>query len=295
MNVAPIILFVYNRLSHTQQTVEALKANTLAGRSQLIIYADAAKNPNAQQDVASVRAYLKTITGFKSVTILERAQNWGLANSIIDGVTEVVNQYGRVIVLEDDLVTSTDFLTYMNHSLDLYQDDENIASIHGYIYPIEGLPDTFFIKGADCWGWATWKRAWQNFEPDGEALLTQVKQRKLQRDVNFNHSYDYIQMLEMQIDGQISSWAVRWYIATFLKGMLTLYPGKSLVHNVGNDNSGTHSDTTSHYDTQLGKFEPSEKIQTEENPQARKKMELFFKSLKKNYFERIVSRMRKLL
>lgn len=154
INVTPIILFVYNRLWHTKQTVEALQKNDLASESELFIFSDGPK-PGAEEKVKEVREYLKTITGFRKVTIIERDTNWGLANNIIDGVTKIVNEYGKVIVLEDDLVTSPGFLTYMNEGLKIYADEEQVASIHGYIYPLkhpERLPETFFIRGADCWG-----------------------------------------------------------------------------------------------------------------------------------------------
>ena len=158
---APIALFVYNRPWHTKQTVEALQKNELANKSELFIYCDNAKNKGAQKSVDEVRNFVKNIKGFKKITIIKRKRNWGLACSIIDGVTKIVNEYGKIIVLEDDLVTSPYFLEFMNDGLKMYKDDLKVASIHGYIYPIKSLPDTFFIKGADCWGWATWKRVWE--------------------------------------------------------------------------------------------------------------------------------------
>ena len=148
-NLAPIVLFVYNRPWHTAQTVEALQKNTLADKSELFIYSDAAKNSEVALYVKKVREYIRNISGFRKVTIMEREKNWGLANSIIDGVTTIVNKYGKIIVLEDDLVTSPYFLRFMNEALEMYENEESVASIHGYIYPIEGLPETFFIRGAD--------------------------------------------------------------------------------------------------------------------------------------------------
>ena len=151
---APITLFVYNRIDHTRQCVEALRKNLLANESALIIFSDAAKDVGSQNSVEEVRSYLKTIRGFTKIEIIERTNNFGLAKSIISGVTYVVNKYGRVIVLEDDLVTSPYFLIYMNKALDIYKNDDMVASIHGYIYPVKkALPETFFLRGADCWGW----------------------------------------------------------------------------------------------------------------------------------------------
>lgn len=251
-NLAPIVLFTYNRRWHTEQTINALLKNNLSSESHIFIYSDAAKNNDALASVNEVREYLKTITGFKKVSIIKRERNWGLANSIIDGVTNIVNEYGRIIVLEDDLVTSPYFLTYMNEALDLYANDDHVISVHGYVYPIEDiLPETFFLPGADCWGWATWKRGWGFFKSDGQYLLDELERRKLLRDFDFNGSYPYSKMLKSQIKGTNDSWAVRWYASAFLAEKLTLYPGRSLIHNIGNDNSGTHCGGTNSFDANL--------------------------------------------
>ncbi len=245
MTLAPIILFVYNRPEHTRRTVAALQKNQLAEASDLIIYADAAKNEAAQAGVNEVRAYLRTIAGFKSVKIVERRENFGLAKSIISGVTETVNRCGQAIVLEDDLETSPYFLSYMNEALDFYRDQPRVVSVHGYVYPVkEPLPETFFLRGADCWGWATWKRGWDIFEPDGRKLLQELRAKKLTRKFDLDGAYPYTQLLASQIWGLNDSWAVRWYTAAFLADKLTLYPGRSLVNNIGFDKSGTHTGTT---------------------------------------------------
>jgi hypothetical protein len=241
MILSPIVLFVYNRLDHTRQTLEALAANFLASESELFIYSDAPKNQEATEGVQAVRSLIKNVQGFKSVIVIERNKNWGLANSIIDGVTGIVNQYGKVIVLEDDMVTSPYFLTYMNDSLNIYENNERVVSIHGYIYPVKKkLPDYFFLRGADCWGWATWKRGWDIFNSDAQFLLDEIKKQKLEKLFNFNNSYDYTGMLKAQIEGKVSSWAIRWYASAFLVDKYTLYPGISFVKNIGIDGSGTH-------------------------------------------------------
>jgi hypothetical protein len=243
--LAPIALFVYNRREHTQRTVEALAKNPEATESDLFVFSDGAKNEPAELAVREVRSYLKTISGFKTVTITEHFENFGLAKSVISGVSEIIGKFGRAIILEDDLVTSPHFLRYMNEALSLYKDDPRVASIHGYIYPVEGaLPETFFIRGADCWGWATWKRAWDKFEPDGQKLLTNLKQRHLTREFDFGGAYPYTMMLENQIMGVNNSWAIRWYASAFLAEMFTLYPGRSLVDNIGMDDSGENSGRT---------------------------------------------------
>lgn len=279
MSLSPIVLFVYNRPEHTKKTLKALQENILASDSELFIYSDASKDESSVVKVNEVRTLIANVTGFKNVTVTEQETNQGLANSIINGVTEVVNKYGRIIVLEDDLVTSSYFLTFMNDALEAYQDELKVVSIHGYIYPIEGLPSTFFIKGADCWGWATWKNAWDVFERDGVKLLKELESAGLEATADFNNSYGYTKMLKDQIHDKNDSWAIRWYMSAFLKNMLTLYPGCSLVKNIGNDNSGTHSGRTSELDVNLSYSYEFKKIEAEEDTHSRKKMELYFKSL----------------
>lgn len=279
---APIALFAYKRLWHIQETVEALKRNEFAEESNLFVFLDGPKGNSDKDGVEKVRTYAKTITGFKNITVIERDQNLGLANSIISGVTEVVNDYGSIIVLEDDMVTSPYFLRYMNDGLECYEDEERVASIHAYIYPIKNnLPETYFIKGADCWGWGTWERAWKVFEQDGAKLLNELRGKKLVREFNFNNSYGYTQMLEAQIMGKNDSWAVRWYASVFLRGMLTLYPGASLVTNIGTDASGTHCGESTVFDSDLADRPIIvDKLPIKENIYARKEIEKFCKSIK---------------
>lgn len=279
MSLAPIVLFVYNRLWHTRQTIEALQRNELARESELFIYSDGPR-PGVEEKVKEVREYLKTIQGFKSLTIIERDKNVGLANNIIEGVTNIVNKYGRIIVLEDDMVTSSGFLTYMNEGLQLYANEERVASIHGYIYPVkhpEKLPETFFIRGADCWGWATWTRAWRYFEPDGQKLLDELKKRKLTKEFDFGGAFPYTTMLKDQIQGKNNSWAIRWHASIFLRDMLTLYPRYSLVQNIGMDNSGTHCGTIHVFDTSLVSHIVVKKIEVKESFLARKSIKNYLR------------------
>jgi len=248
----PIALFTYNRPEHTRRTIEALLRNSEAGEHDLIIYSDAALTSDKQSSVEEVRSFIKTIKGFSSVTIHHRPHNFGLAKSIIDGVSEVLLKHETIIVLEDDMVTSPHFLSYMRDGLNRYSNDDRVISIHAYVFPVKAdLPDTFFLPGADCWGWATWRRGWDIFNPDGKALLTELRRRKLLKAFDFNGAYPYSKMLEGQINGRNDSWAIRWHASAFLAGKLTLYPGRSLVHNIGNDNSGTHCTAQNCYDVEL--------------------------------------------
>lgn len=246
MIASPIIMFVYDRPRHTRQTIDALRNNDLAAQSDLIVISDGSRIKADMERVAEVRRHLNTISGFKSLTIIEREKNYGLAKSIISGVTEMLHQYDSVIVLEDDLVTSPFFLRYMNDGLAMYRDEEKVASIHGYVYPVKAkLPISFFLRGSDCWGWGTWKRAWDFFEPDGSKLLSELYTRQLTREFDLDGGCSYTEMLQDQISGKNDSWAIRWYASAFLRGMYTLYPGTSLVKNIGLDSSGTHCGSVS--------------------------------------------------
>ena len=278
-NLAPVVLFVYNRLVHLKKTISSLQKNFKAKDSLLFIFSDGPKNEKDIYLINKVRDYLKSIKGFQKVTIIGRKKNLGLANSIITGVSEIVTKYNSVIVLEDDLVTSPYFLSFMNEALKTYQNDNKVASIHGYIYPInsKNLADYFFIKGADCWGWATWQRAWQHFEKDGKKLLKELQNKNLEKEFDFNNSYPYVQMLKDQINFKNDSWAIRWYASAFLKNLLTLYPKKPLVKNIGFDGSGEHCSSSNLFDVKLNSTCFLKKVVVAESIEARMKIEQYFK------------------
>jgi hypothetical protein len=243
---APIALFVYNRPWHAQRTVEALQKNEPAKESEFFIYSDGPKDDAANEKVGEVREYIKTISGFKQVNIIEREENYGLANSIIAGVTELCERFGRCIVLEDDLLVSPHFLEYMNEALVRYENEELVVQISGHMFPVEleTETDAVFLPFTTSWGWATWERAWEHFDPlmSGYALLK--RDRGLKHRFNLEGSYDYFYMLEAQAKGKIDSWAIRWYLSVFMRGGLTLFPKKNMVRNIGFDRSGAHCTTS---------------------------------------------------
>ena len=276
---APIALFAYSRPDHTYRTIEALKRNPESIHTDLIIFSDAAKTLKHDTAVKQVRDYISQINGFRSLTIHHRPYNFGLAKSIIEGVTEILKIHERVIVMEDDLVTSPHFLKYMNEGLDLFAENNSVISIHGYVYPVKRpLPEAFFLRGADCWGWATWRRGWEIFNPDGQFLLDELKRRGLLKAFDFNGAYSYSSMLERQIKGLNNSWAVRWHASAFLANKFTLYPGRSLVHNIGNDNTGTHCGTSAALDADLSTTPIRlDEVGTEESEVAKKVIEHFFR------------------
>ncbi|MEJ7683897.1 MAG: hypothetical protein WKG06_39770 [Segetibacter sp.] len=164
LTLAPILLFTYKRLDTLKSSVAALQQNYHASESELFIFSDAAKTPHDEIEIANVRSFIKNINGFKNVSIIEANKNRGLANSIISGVTQIIQEYEKVIVLEDDLVTSPNFLNYMNQALSAYKDNLRVFSIAGYTIPVTILNDyqfdTYFLPRASSWGWATWKNRW---------------------------------------------------------------------------------------------------------------------------------------
>lgn len=272
MTPAPILLFVYNRPEHVRQCIASLQANELAAQSPLFIYSDAAKTPESREGVEQTRQFIRNIDGFASVTIIEREQNWGLARSIIDGVTTQVNRFGRVIVMEDDLIAAPYFLQFMNDALETYKDEPRVGHIQGCDFTQDtSLPDTFLIKWTGSWGWGTWDRAWKLFNPNGKELLQQLEERNLTHRFDFNSTYGYTRMLRRQIEGKNNSWAIRWNASLFLADILSLNAGRSLIRNTGFDGSGTNCGGGGLYDSTLWLNPlPVEKLSPiEENEKAR--------------------------
>lgn len=285
-DLAPIVLFVYNRPKHTKKTLDALAANDLAAQSELYIYLDGVRSDAKKNElgrIQEVESIIRAEKRFKDIVITSSPYNKGLAGSIISGVTEVISKYDKIIVLEDDLITSKYFLKYMNNALNLYHVENDVACISGYIYPVsQKLPETFFIKGADCWGWGTWKRAWDLFEPSGTILLNQLKQNKQFFDFNFFDSYPYTKMLEDQISGKNNSWAIRWYASAYLHQKLTLYPAIPFVRNIGFDGSGTHSGKLNFWHSScLNEKSSLKKINIHENTNAKKIIAAYFDKIQK--------------
>jgi hypothetical protein len=252
----------------------------LAEKSELFVFCDGPSDESQRDYVRQVREYIRTIDGFRNVTVVEQSENLGLAASIIGGVKRVVNEYGKVIVLEDDLVTSPFFLTYMNEALGLYFEDSRVMSVTGYMFPVRfKLPDTFFIYGGTCsWGWGTWKRAWARFNPDARELLERItKSYDSISHFNYGGTYDYLRMLRDNAAGKNDSWAIRWYASVFLEGGYGLWPRSSLVNNIGHDSSGRHCGTNDAFRvSQLADRIAVRRIPVEECEEARRCICEFF-------------------
>ena len=244
MSLAPIVLFVYNRPQQTLKTLEALMQNELAEMSELFIFCDGPKADATKQDqerINKVRDLVKKKNWCKKVTIRESQVNKGLADSIVAGVTEIVNRYGKIIVLEDDIVTARGFLRYMNEALDLYEHEDNVMHIGSYLpytNSYKKLPETFLSRFMSCWGWATWKSSWQRANFDTRELYEQLNNPKVRYEFNLEGVLNFHEQLENNINGSINTWAIKWFTSIFLCNGLCLYPSHSLTKNIGFDGTG---------------------------------------------------------
>ncbi len=280
--LAPIILFVYNRPEHTKKTVESLMSVSSAFDSVLYIFSDGAKNKDDEAKVLQVRNFIKLISGFKKITIAERGKNLGLANSVINGINEVFRQHDKAIVLEDDLVFSKSFLTFMNAALDKFQNVENVFSISGYNFPIN-IPtdykyDIYLSQRASSWGWATWKDRWLKADWNVSDFNSFIKDKNAVKKFNEGGA-DLTRMLKNHIEGKIDSWAVRWSYTHFKNNAFCVYPVKSKVQNIGMDSSGLHSIITDKFYVDLDTSDDQENMKTDIYPDERilKNFEKFFK------------------
>jgi len=254
---SPVVIFVYSRLEHTKKTIKSLTKNYFAEETEVYIYSDAAKNEKLIEKVKLVRKYIDSLPQrnlFKSVKIIKAKSNKGLANSIILGVSEIIERYGKVIVVEDDLVSAPDFLQYMNGALDFYEGDNKIWSICGYTFkmniPTDYKHDVYLSYRGGSWGWATWKNRWEKV--DWKVTDYQIFKKNKTIRSRFNRGgCDMANMLDLQMQGKIDSWAIRWCYAQSKLGMLTVYPIVSRIRNIGLDGTGTHSGTISKFDVIL--------------------------------------------
>lgn len=244
-DLAPILVFAYKRLDTLKLTIDALKKNLLSNESDLFIFSDAAKKEDDQMLVNQIRSFLKTIDGFKTVTIIESETNKGLARSIIEGVSTIFKSYKSVIVVEDDLITTPNFLIYMNCSLQEYVNKKKVFSIAGYSFNLvnnksDHNEDAYFITRGWPWGWATWKDRWETVDWDVKDYENFKKDKKAQKAFAKGGS-DVNSMLRKQMEGKLDSWAIRWFYHQFKVEGLTLYPLFSKVHNIGFDEYATHT------------------------------------------------------
>ncbi len=253
--LAPIALFVYNRTEETRRTLESLMINELAKDSEIHIYSDGPKNISDNQKVESVRKLLKSIKyTFQSVYITERKENFGLAKSIITGATEIIQHYGKIICLEDDLVSSSNFLAFSNQALNYYNPNKKVFSISGYSFPLKfennQVSDVYFTRRASSLGWATWKDRWENIDWEIIDYPDFVRNKKSQRDFN-KGGQDLTRMLKKQMKGEINSWAIRWCYNQFKSKQISVYAKKSKIEHIGFGSTATNLNKYDLFQTQL--------------------------------------------
>ncbi len=293
-DLAPIALFCFNRPSHLKKTIINLRKNLLSKYSKIYIFSDAAKKKEDLEKVNKVRNLITNLDGFKKKIVILRKKNYGLAKNIVNGVDYVLKKEKKIIVLEDDLIASKFFLKYMNTYLSFFEKNKKIASIHGYIYPInkKNLEPNFFIRGADCWGWGTWRDTWAIYEKNTKKLLEEIKNTNQIKEFNFNNTKNYYKMLKKNLYIHNKSWAVQWYASAFLKNMLTLYPKHTYIKNIGLDGSGTNTRLKYYLNSKFNRnFKISKIKNIKESTLAKKKFEEYFKENEKNIFEKIYTKL----
>ena len=256
--LAPIILFAYNRPRLAKQTLASLKANALAKESELFIFSDGPKKdatPEQIEKINEVRKVIREEQWCGKVSIIEQAFNKGLAVSVIDGVSEIVEKYGKVIVVEDDVLLSPYFLHFMNESLELYADHEEVLSVGSWNYfckPDLLKEDYFFFRYPDSIAWATYARAWKLFEKDPAVALKKLKKtRTLSKFNGDNEALYFEKMLQMQIEGKINSWAIRWTATAVLNKKTNIFPKETLSKHIGFGAEATHEKSETDYNAQL--------------------------------------------
>ena len=288
----PVVLIIFNRPNTTEIVFKEIAK---AKPEILFVIADGPR-PNYPEDVEKCAATRRIIdkVNWKCEIIKNYSdENLGCWKRVPTGISWVFDNVEEAIIFEDDCRPNQSFFKFCEKLLDEYRDDERVMQICGNNFQLKKVQNKysyFFSNHNICWGWATWKEKWAIFEPDGKKLLSELKTRKLQKEADFNNSYGYIKMLKDQIKGKNNSWAVRWYMSAFLKDMLTLYPGQSYVQNIGFDQQGTHCGESDIFNINLNTKFVFNKINVNENLEARKKIELFLKKTKPSIFQRIKSK-----
>jgi acetyltransferase-like isoleucine patch superfamily enzyme len=279
--LAPIVLFAYNRPWHTRQTLEALSNNELSDQSELFIFCDGAKvnaDPNELVAINEVRDVVYSQQWCKNVIIEISEKNLGLAESIQKGVTKILDLYEKVIVLEDDIVPSVGFLDYMNRCLTLYENSQEIFHVSAYLYP-NSFPtkdQIYFLKVLSCWGWGTWTRAWAHLQLDFSTLISDYDSEKKIAKFNIEGNADYFKQLEDNYNGKINTWAVKWYASWIRVGGISIFPGKSLVRNIGFDASGENCYKTNVFETAVADKIDVKILKIKENKKLRFAIDEFY-------------------
>ena len=296
----PVVIFCYDRIDMISRNIDSLVKNNRASATSVYIFSDGAKGPLDSNDVAQVRQYLNEISGFSSVTIIERECNYGLAVNIVSGVTSILESYEAVIVLEDDIITAPYFLDFMNDALQMYFDDSSVCQVSGYSF-LESyncqfdLDDTYFIRGADCLAWGTWRRAWSSYRSDSVNLYSDIIENKLVESINRGGAYNYMKMLRSNATGITNSWAVNWLSHNVIEDRYVLYPLRSLALHIGVDERATNysfgGPDTLDVDLFKGRVDVA-KIKVVEEPKTTMAFNTFLRALRGTLMSRLTSKVK---
>ena len=295
MAIAPIVILAYKRVDHLRKTLEAIQKNPLAGQTDLIVYSDGPKYPDNTKDISDIRALrelVKSKQWCKNVTLIPSEKNKGLNDAFFDGITEVINQYGKAIVLEEDTVVSPYFLEYMNDTLNLYENEKNVFQITGYMYDMKtaNLPSTYFLSVPNTWGWATWKDRWDKLIHDPKKIKEELIKNNAYNTLTIDGAApDFWNQMEANVEGKMNTWDIKWFCSVVIHNGLTLYPKWSLVENIGFDGSGSNFQKGgSRFSVKMNRNKiVLEKIPVEENLKAKKVFVKFFKKFQPGIFQKI--------
>ena len=299
---APVIIFTYNRQDHTQKTIEALENNERANCTDVYVFSDGAKSGNDKLSVSLCRNYLSGITPkFRTFTVIEREKNIGLAQNIISGVNKIIEEHGKVIVMEDDLVTSKYFLSYMNEALDFYEEKKEVWHISGWNIPVDlssvTNEDIFLWRVMSCsGGWATWSDRWKHFKKEPEQLIKSFSKSDIKR-FNLDGAYDMWEQVLGNISGKINTWAIFWYATIFMNNGLCVNPTQSYVQNIGHDGTGVHCGEGEYKDNEV--LCQKENVMFEsnliENQVIYNEIKKWYKKQKKSLFARVVNKLARIV
>lgn len=274
--------------------IDSLERNEPFGHSPIFVYCDGPRGESEIMAVQETRSTVRAMLGARA-EIIERSTNQGLARSIISGVSELCRQYGRVIVLEDDLVLHPGCLGFLNGALDRYAEEDRVYHVNAYRFPVPRGAAPCFSRLASSWGWATWARAWARFEPNAALLADNLRRSGLLEALDFGGTYPYHRMLQDQIAGKVDSWAIRWYASVLLNGGLAVVPGAAQAGNRGFDNTGVHCGVTSNFDVELGFANQNWPAEVREDMLTYRQMQHFFRSIRDTFSRRVVRRLRRML
>ena len=287
--LAPVVLFTYNRLMHTKKVISSLNENSLCIFTDLIVFSDGPKEKKHESEVNKIRSYLKTIDGFKSVKIIERKKNIGLAESIIEGVSDVIDDYGKIIVLEDDIEVSKYFLEFMNQSLNFYEKKKKVWHINSWSLGINDIDinDYFFHSNVSCWGWGTWKDRWIHFKKNPEQIVSRWSMKQIYK-FNLDGHQDYFKQIKLNYKNKINTWAAFWAASVFENKGLCLTPKAPFSRNIGFDATGTNCKYDDPWSPQAKLFDIPESYEFPEDLfedfYAREQIKKYYR---KNFFKKV--------